>query len=76
MADVKSWTQVGAAAVAGSTAEVEVDEVRPDRTRRIRFRLEQSGDGWLITQIEAPKDMPATIPYGTPITAQPEGSKP
>lgn len=75
MKDVKSWTQL-LAPVAGSGAEVDVDEVRASGTRRLRFHLEHSGQGWLIVGIEQPRAVPTAVPYGTHISKVPEGPPP
>ncbi|GIW79884.1 MAG: hypothetical protein KatS3mg105_1691 [Gemmatales bacterium] len=70
MKDVKSWVQLDAV-VDGATATVDVDEVLASGTRRIRFHLERTGQNWLISKIEAPKDVPGTIPFGTDVTKVP-----
>jgi hypothetical protein len=68
MADVKSWTQVGPAAIDRTTARVEVEAVGAASTQRIRFRLERSGEGWLIVAVEPPRKAPTTFRFGAPAT--------
>jgi hypothetical protein len=55
-----------------STAWVNVDEVRIDGNRRIRFRLQRSENSWLIASVDPPKLVPAGIPYGTHVSKVPE----
>jgi hypothetical protein len=55
---------------------VDVDEVRRGGTRRLRFRLERSGKGWLIVAIGPPQTIPTPIPYGTHISQVPQGNGP
>jgi hypothetical protein len=72
MKDLKTWVQLPASESAGSTVQVNVDEVRIDGNRRLRFRLERSQNGWLIVGIDPPKLVPAGIPYGTHVSRVPE----
>jgi hypothetical protein len=72
MKDVKTWVQLPALVSEGSTVQVNVDEVRIDGNRSIRFRLQRSENGWLITGIDPPKLVPAGIPYGTHVSKVPE----
>ena len=64
MQDVKSWTQILEGSSEDSLAHVDVDLVRPAGTTRVRFRLERSSRGWLITNITPPEEIPSPIPYG------------
>jgi hypothetical protein len=76
MTDVKSWVQVGEVEVVGGSARVEADVVRPEGTRRVRFRLERSATGWLIAAVDAPQDVPTPIRFGTHVSTIPEGPSP
>src|SRR5262245_53223280 len=51
VADLKGWTQLDPE-IDGPKASIVVDEIRATETRRTRFRLEQSGQGWLIVGID------------------------
>src|SRR5207249_3920819 len=62
--DIKSWVQRDPV-LDGASAYVDVEEVHPSGTRRRRFHLAHSGNGWLIVGIEPPREVPAVIPYGT-----------
>jgi len=64
MKDVKSWVQCLEQLTDESNAVIDVDEVRASGTHRIRFHLERTSRGWLITAIDPPRDVPQTIPYG------------
>jgi hypothetical protein len=68
MAGVKSWVQAGPS-IEGDEAQVDVDVVRPEGTRRIRFHLARSSAGWLIKAVEAPRDVPTPIRFGTHVSA-------
>ena len=68
---VKSWSQLEPE-VQGSTASVEVDKVRAGGTSRVRFRLERSARGWLIVEIDPPKEIMPPVPYGTHVSQAPE----
>src|SRR5262249_34805518 len=72
MQGVKTWVQVLDTASDQGTAQVDVDEVRMDGSRRIHFRLQRFGSGWLIVGLDPPKLRPASIPYGTHISQTPE----
>lgn len=76
MRGVKTWVQRLDFPPDQSTVQVDVDEVRIEGNRRIRFRLERSGAGWLIADIAAPEAIPAGIPYGTHVSKVPEGPQP
>ena len=65
--DIKSWVQCLEQLTDESNAVIDVDEVRSSGTRRIRFHLERTRRGWLITAIDPPKDIPQTIPYAVHI---------
>jgi hypothetical protein len=65
MEGVKHWVQPAAPDVQGNVAEADADEVRPDGVRRLHFRLERSGGGWLVAGVDAPRARAAAIPYGT-----------
>ncbi|MGE3805025.1 MAG: hypothetical protein AB7K24_10170 [Gemmataceae bacterium] len=62
---LKSVVQVGEPEITGAQAKVFLDEVRPAGTRRICYHLERGNNGWLISGIEAPQDVPTVIPFGT-----------
>ena len=64
---LKGWTQLEPE-IDGARASVLVDEIRATETRRARFRLERSGQGWLIVGIDTPRTLPQTVPYGTHIS--------
>jgi hypothetical protein len=64
---LKGWTQLEPE-IDGARASILVDEIRATETRRTRFRLERSGQGWLIVGIDAPRILPQTVPYGTHIS--------
>jgi hypothetical protein len=68
---VKHWVQPSAADVRGNVAEADADEVRSDGVRRLHFRLERSGGGWLVAGVDAPRGRAATIPYGTHVKDAP-----
>src|SRR5262245_17891920 len=70
---VKAWVRPLEPAVEGAAAAVDVDEVRPEGNRRLRFRLHNAGGGWLIVGIDPPRDVPAVFPYGTHVSGVPEG---
>jgi hypothetical protein len=70
--DVKSWVQRHYLPGVAATVPVDVDEVRPDGNRRIRFRLQKIGTGWLIVDMEQSKVVPAVVPYGTHVSKVPE----
>jgi hypothetical protein len=76
MRDVKTWVQLLESASAASTVQVDVDEVRIEGSRRIRFYLQRSGAGWLIAGMEQPKLLPDGIPYGTHMSKTTEESQP
>jgi hypothetical protein len=61
---LKGWTQLEPE-IDGARASIFVDEIRTMETCRTRFRLERSGQGWLIVGIDAPRILPQTVPYGT-----------
>jgi hypothetical protein len=68
LAGVKSFVLVGPAAVEADSAIVEADLVRPEGTRRSRFRLRQTAFGWRIVAIDAPRDIHAPVRYGTHVS--------
>jgi hypothetical protein len=72
MRDVKTWVLLLESESTASTVQVDVDEVRIDGNRRIRFHLQRSGAGWLIAAREQPKLVPAGIPYGTHVSKMTE----
>jgi hypothetical protein len=74
--DLKTWVQLPDPASEGSKVQVDVDEVRIDGIRRIRFHLQRFSNGWLIAAIDRPKIVPSGIPYGTHISKVPEQSEP
>ena len=76
MRDVKTWVLLLESESAASTVQVDVDEVRIDGNRRIRFYLQRSGTGWLIAGREEPKRVPAGIPYGTHVSKVSEEPQP
>ena len=65
MEGVKGWVVASAPAVEGNSARTDVDVVREDGVRRLHFRLERSGGGWLVTGVSSPQARPAAVPYGT-----------
>jgi hypothetical protein len=72
MKDVKTWVQLLDSVSDDTTAQINVDEVRQDGSRRIRFRLRRTGGDWLIAGTEQPKLVPTGIPYGTHVSKVPE----
>ncbi len=73
MEGVKSWGESKDAPVIQDTvAYVNVDKVRPHGTTPIRFRLEKSGQGWLIVGIEQGNETKPAIPYGTRVGEEPQ----
>jgi hypothetical protein len=75
LAGVKSWVLAGSAAAEGDSATAEVDLVRPEGTRRVRFRLARTPAGWRIVAVDAPRDLPTPVRYGTHVSAIPEGRR-
>jgi hypothetical protein len=71
MAEVKGWAQQPAAEPGDGAATIEVDEIRPAGTRRLRFRLTRTGGGWLIAAVEPPRDVSTPVRYGTRVGAEP-----
>jgi hypothetical protein len=67
MRDLKSWVQVPESD-GDDEAVIAVEEVRSTGTRRIRFRLVRGGSTWRIAAIDAPQNVPAVVPYGTPVS--------
>jgi hypothetical protein len=61
---VKGWAQAGEE-LAGDTATVLIDEVRPTGTSRVRFGLRRDTGGWRIVAVAAGPERPAAVPYGT-----------
>lgn len=53
--------------------QAEADEVTPNATRRVRFRLRQVGRAWRIVGIDAAGEAPSPIPFGTHISKPPAG---
>src|SRR5262249_39254045 len=47
MEGLKGWTCLEPV-IEGTTARVDVDQIRPAGTCRVRFHLQRSGRGWLI----------------------------
>jgi hypothetical protein len=72
MQDIKNWGQSVERTEGEPTAFVNVDEVRATGTRRVRYHLEQTGRGWLISAIDPPREVPTPIPFGTHIGEAPE----
>jgi hypothetical protein len=70
---LKGWTQLEPE-IDGARASIFVDEIRTTETCRTRFRLERSGQGWLIVGIDAPRTLPQAVPYGTHISKTGETS--
>src|SRR5579871_1571906 len=68
MKQVKTWVQFPHAGDGGSKVQVDVDEVRPDGSQRVRFTLQRTAAGWIIVAIDRPKVVPAGIPYGTHVS--------
>jgi hypothetical protein len=69
--DAKSWVELGSPEVAGSTAVIDVEEVRTAGSLRTRFHFQRLGRGWLIVQIEQPQEVPTSIPFGTHVSQVP-----
>jgi hypothetical protein len=69
---IKSWVQRHDAAATSTTADIDVDEVRVDGNRRLHFRLQKIGTGWLIVDMDEPRPVPARIPYGTHVSKVPD----
>ncbi len=44
---------------------VDMDEIRKEGTRRVRFQLEQAKGSWIITAIGSPKEIKLNVPFGT-----------
>jgi hypothetical protein len=65
MEGVKGWVVASAPVIEGNTAGADVDVVRQDGVRRLHFRLERPGGGWLVAGVSSPQARPAAIPYGT-----------
>jgi hypothetical protein len=58
-------------AVEADSATVEVDAVRREGTRRIRFTLLHARPGgWRIVRVDAPRDVPTPVRYGTPVSEE------
>jgi hypothetical protein len=71
MEDIKGWTRLDPV-VSQSAAYVDVDQVRTSGTARVRIHLQRYGGGWLIVSVDAPKDVPAPVRYGTHVSEVPE----
>jgi hypothetical protein len=69
--DVKSLVQQADAADIGSSLWVDVEEVRAVGVRRLRYHLRHDDRGWVITAIDPPREVPATVRYGTPVSDEP-----
>jgi len=76
MTGLKSWVAQLASESEHSKVQVDVDEVRAEGNRRIRFLLERSRRGWLIVGLDEPKPVPAHIPFGTHISKVPAEAQP
>ena len=75
MIGVKTWVQLPDSVNDDATLQVDVDEVRMDGNRRLRFRLQRSGSGWLIAGMEQAKPIPAGVPYGTHVSKVAESAE-
>ena len=71
--DVKGWTRLEPV-IQELSAYVDVDQVRTSGTARVRFHLQRvdQGQGWLIVRVDAPKEVPAPVPYGTHVSEVPD----
>jgi hypothetical protein len=67
MAGVRSWV-AAEAVVEADSATVDVDVVRPEGTRRIRYRLRRTSGGYHIVAIDAPRDVPTRVRFGTHVS--------
>jgi len=57
-----------------SSALVTVEVVYPDRNERQTYRVEKSGDAWLVTAVETVRSVQPTVKYGSLATFDaPEG---
>lgn len=70
---VKSWGVKERPDSQARRGTVLVEEVRASGIRDLSFQLERTGDGWLIVAIEAGKERPASVPYGTVVGQEPQG---
>src|SRR5262249_23004841 len=68
---VKGLVQRAGSAESGSTLWVDVDEVRAADVRRLRYHLRHDDRGWVITAIDPPREVPAAVRYGTPVSDEP-----
>jgi hypothetical protein len=75
MSETKSWVQQPAQEMEGSKATVDVDEIRSFGSRRLRFHLEKTSAGWLITAIDS-RDLPTKVRYGTHVSEPVDGNPP
>jgi hypothetical protein len=65
--DLKSWVQLPESDN-DPEAYIAVEEVRSAGKRRVRYRLVRAASTWRIAAIEAPRDVPTVVPYGTPVS--------
>jgi hypothetical protein len=75
MSNVSTWAQ-HPEMNDGSSAVINLEEVHGSSGRWIRFHLERSGKGWLITHIGQPEEKPLSFRPGTPVDELREGSRP
>src|SRR6516162_6886274 len=71
---VKNWVLEGSRDCAESTALVDVEETRINGIQRVRFRLDQSGNGWRIVGITVLHEKRPPIPYGTDVRSAAGGN--
>lgn len=69
--DLKNLVQIEGAAEGDSSRWVDVDEVRAAGVRRIRYHLRREERGWVIVDVEPPRERAAPIHYGTPVGDEP-----
>jgi hypothetical protein len=69
--DLKNLVQLADAAEGDSSRWVDVDEVRAAGVRRIRYHLRHDQNGWLIVDIDPPRERAAPIHYGTRVGEEP-----
>jgi hypothetical protein len=71
LAGVKSWVVAAPPTIEADSATVEVDAVRLEGTRRIRFSLAHARPtGWRIVRVDAPRDVPTPVRYGTHVSEE------
>ncbi len=69
--DIKNWVQCAETVADGSSLAIDVDEVRVEGVRRLRFHLRQADSGWAIVAIDPPRTRPTPLRYGTRVGDEP-----